>query len=102
MNGYQAGISRFEGMEVKVFGVSTDSPATLSHWSKEMSLTFPLLSDQNHRVSKAYGILMEERGIASRVTFVIDPDGKIAHIEEGNAAVDPTGAETACKRIKGK
>jgi peroxiredoxin len=39
--------------------------------------------------------------LANRVTFVIDKDGKITDIMENQAALDPTGAETACKRLKG-
>ena len=44
--------------------------------------------------------LMAERGIASRATFVIDKQGNIQHIEEGKEAVDPTGALSACRRVK--
>jgi alkyl hydroperoxide reductase subunit AhpC len=51
-------------------------------------------------VSKSYGVLIENMGIANRSTFVIDMDGKITHIEEGRTAIDPTGAETACSRLK--
>jgi peroxiredoxin len=38
--------------------------------------------------------------LANRTTFVIDTDGKIVAIEEGNSAIDPTGAVTACSRLK--
>ncbi len=41
-------------------------------------------------------------GIANRATFVVDMDGKIAEIQEGSAAIDPTGAETACSRLHRK
>jgi alkyl hydroperoxide reductase subunit AhpC len=51
---------------------------------------------------KSYGILMENLGFANRATFVVDVDGKIQHIEEGNTAIDPTGAETACSRLAHK
>jgi hypothetical protein len=44
--------------------------------------------------------VLSERGTANRATFVIDTTGKIQHIEEGSAALDPTGAEAACKRIR--
>jgi alkyl hydroperoxide reductase subunit AhpC len=54
------------------------------------------------KVSASYGVLMPERGIANRTTFVIDTEGKIQHIDEGSAAMDPTGAVTACSRIKKK
>jgi thioredoxin-dependent peroxiredoxin len=82
--------------------VSTDFIATLNHWAKEENVTFPLLSDHDGNTAKAYGVLMPNRRLASRVTFVIDTDGKIAEIIEGNAAMDVTGAQTACTRIRKK
>jgi len=45
---------------------------------------------------------MEDRGIANRATFLIDMEGKIAYIEEGSSAVDVSGADLACSRIKKK
>jgi alkyl hydroperoxide reductase subunit AhpC len=54
------------------------------------------------KVSELYGVLIPQMGIANRVTFVIDKDGKILNIDEGAAALDPTGAETACSRAKHK
>jgi hypothetical protein len=40
--------------------------------------------------------------MANRVTFVVDTRGKIVNIQEDDAAIDPSGAETACRRIKKK
>lgn len=81
--------------------MSTDFIATLSHWAKELGATFTLASDHDRKISPLYGVLLPA-GLANRTTFVIDMDGKIAHIEQGSAAVDPTGAETACSRLKKK
>jgi peroxiredoxin len=68
-----------------------------------VNASFPLLSDFSKReVAKAYGVLIPNLGMANRATFVVDPDGKIVHIEEGNGAIDPTGAETACSRAAHK
>jgi peroxiredoxin len=102
MTGYQAGIKKFEGMETQVFGISTDHPATLAHWAKELNAEFPLLSDDMRKTSADYGVLIPANGLANRSSFVIGLDGKIQHIEEGSAAIDPVGVETACKRIKSK
>jgi peroxiredoxin len=104
MTAYQAGIAKFEETGAVVLGVSTDNLPTLSHWSKEeLKLTFPLASDFSQRkVSEAYGVLNKPVGVANRATFVIDAEGKIQHIEEGSAAVDPTGAATACTRMRKK
>ena len=86
-----------------MLGISTDSRFTLQHWATEhLKTSFPLLSDQMRRVSAAYGVLNEQTGTAARTTFVIGPDGRIEHIEEGSAAIDPTGAATACQRIRKK
>lgn len=85
-----------------MLGISTDFTPTLSHWAKELNLSYPLLSDKKGDVAKLYGVLNADAMIANRTTFVIDPDGKIQHIEEGKEAIDPTGAETACKRIRKK
>lgn len=53
-------------------------------------------------VSKTYGILIENMGIANRATFLVDMDGKIVHIEEGSSAINPEGALMACQRAKKK
>lgn len=57
-------------------------------------LPFTLLADEDHAVAQAYGVWVEKNtfglkrmGIA-RTTFLIDPEGRIAHIF---AKVDPSG-----------
>lgn len=103
MKAYQAGIAKFEGMDAQVFGISTDNVPSLGVFAKQTEASFPLLSDFAKRTTaKAYGILMEDRGIANRATFVVDTEGKIAHIEEGSSAIDVSGADLACSRIKKK
>ena len=84
-----------------MLAISTDNQPTLTHWATEhLKASYPLLSDFMRKVSAQYGVLMPERGMANRATFVIDKEGKIQHIEEGSAAIDPTGAATACGRLK--
>ena len=103
MLGYQANIAKFEGIEAQVYAISTDNVSSLKAFGESVKASFPFLSDFAKReVSAAYGVLMADRGIANRATFVIDKDGKIQHIEEGNGAIDPTGAEAACSRLAHK
>jgi peroxiredoxin Q/BCP len=85
-----------------VLAISTDFIATLSHWSKELNATYPIVSDHGRRLSELYGVLIPFRGLANRTTFIIDMEGKIADIQEGSAAIDPTGAVTSCSRLKKK
>ncbi len=100
MKAYQDGLAKFQEADTEVFGVSVDSIPANAHWAQELGVTFPLLSDFNRKVVADYGILNSERGFANRATFVIDKQGKIQHIEEGKAAIDPAGAATACSRLK--
>jgi peroxiredoxin len=89
-------------METQILGISTDGMWSLKAFVKELGASYPLLSDQMRKVSELYGVLIPQAGVANRATLVIDADGKIVNIEEGRAALDPTGAETACSRIKKK
>jgi peroxiredoxin (alkyl hydroperoxide reductase subunit C) len=101
MTAYQSGIAKFTDANAEVFGISTDNLPTLRHWSEEhLKTSFPLLSDFMRKVSASYGVLNPDNGVANRTTFVIDADGKIQHIDAGGTAIDPTGAATACSRIK--
>jgi peroxiredoxin len=103
MLAYQAGIAKFEGNDTKVFGISTDNTPSQKEFAAKVKASFPLLSDFSKReVAKEYGVLIESAGVANRATFVVDMDGKIAHIEEGTSALDPTGADTACSRLAHK
>jgi peroxiredoxin len=82
--------------------MSTDAAPTLTHWAKELGAEFPLLSDHDRKISALYGVLIPEVGMANRTTFVIDTEGKIAYIEEGNSAIDVSGADLACSRLSHK
>lgn len=84
---------------MQVLAISGDFIATLNHWAKELNAEFPMLSDYKREVMKEYGVLGANY-LANRTTFVIDQTGKIVSIEEGSSAIDPTGAVTACSRLK--
>lgn len=43
-------------------------------------INIPLLADTNHSLSRDYGVLIEEEGVALRGLFIIDPKGVIRHI----------------------
>jgi peroxiredoxin len=102
MKAYQADIAKFEGNDTQVFGVSIDSPYANAEFAKQIGVTFPLLSDIKHTVVKDYGIFNEDGGYGNRATFVIDKDGIIQHIDEGNVAIDITGAADTCNILSHK
>jgi peroxiredoxin Q/BCP len=79
-----------------VLGISLDSQDRNRKFAQETGASFPLLCDTDKQVAKAYGVLSFTRLFANRVTFVIDKEGIIRHIEEGSDAINPSGAFQAC------
>jgi thioredoxin-dependent peroxiredoxin len=63
---------------IKIVGVSQDSEESHKLFRTKHQLPFPLVADTDGSVSKAYGV-GSTFGMSSRVTFLIDRDGKIAH-----------------------
>lgn len=69
-----------------VLGISADAPTTQKKFEEKYGLPYTLLSDTGKKVCEAFGVIKEKNmygrkvmGIA-RTTFVIGPDGRIAHI----------------------
>jgi len=85
-----------------------DSPAANAAFAKQIGITFPLLSDMNHKMLTTYGILktydVQGDGYqwALRANIVIDKDGIIQHIEGGDSAVDPNTAVAICTDLHKK
>ena len=59
---------------------STDSKYSLKAWNGTCDLEgglggvhVPMISDSNHKLSRNYGVLDEEEGVAQRALFIIDP-----------------------------
>jgi peroxiredoxin len=102
MQAYQAGIAKFEGTDTQVFGLSVDSVPTNREFAKQIGVTFPILSDFKRTVVKDYGIFNEDQGFGNRATFVIDKEGIIRHIDQGDAAIDPTSVVEACNILTRK
>ncbi|SPE26191.1 hypothetical protein SBA2_280035 [Acidobacteriia bacterium SbA2] len=83
-------------------GISIDDPEANRKFAESVGATFPVLSDPGKSTAKAYGVLNFTHLFANRVTFVIDKDGVIQHIEKGSDAIDPTGACGACSSLQHK
>ena len=72
-----------------ILGVSTQDAASHQKFTAKYKLNFPLLADTDGAVGRAYGTiggaglmakLKSAAGMADRVTFVIDENGRIAHV----------------------
>lgn len=67
---------------------------------EQLGVDFPILSDRKLDVSKAYGVLNAEAGVARRTTFVVDRAGIVRHIDQDRGAMDPAGALGMCRLLK--
>jgi thioredoxin-dependent peroxiredoxin len=65
---------------VRVYGVSLDGPESHRKFREKHNLNFPLLTDEDGRAAEALGVLRDNRQVANRVTFLLEPDGKIARV----------------------
>jgi len=79
-------LSQFEEKNAQVIGVSVDSHFT--HWAWKNTprdqggigpINYPLVSDLNKSISRDFGVLLEDQGIALRGLFLIDKEGVIRH-----------------------
>jgi peroxiredoxin len=103
MAAYQLNLSKFEGADTQVFGISMDNTFSNKEFAKSLNVTFKILSDFSTRqAAKDYGVLNEKLGMANRTTFVINKEGKIEYIEEGSAAIDVANTAAACDRLAHK
>jgi peroxiredoxin (alkyl hydroperoxide reductase subunit C) len=82
IRGFNSKINEIRELGADVLGVSIDSVHSHRAWIKTSreqgglgGLNYPLASDITKQVSRDYGILIEEEGIALRGLFIIDPDG---------------------------
>jgi peroxiredoxin Q/BCP len=85
---------RFAGKNAQVLGVSMDDLDTQKRFAQSLSLPFPLLADPSGATAEAYGV--KKGTYADRVTFVIDPEGKVLTVVSGKDALDPTPVLDAC------
>lgn len=79
-------LSVYESLNAQVIAISVDSLFSLEQFKTSQSYNFPLLSDFNKEVSRAYGSLYEDfvlgmKGVSKRSAFVISPDGIIKYAE---------------------
>ena len=91
----------FEGIGAEFIGISTDSVYSHRAWLQTprdkggvKGLKYPLASDATKQVARDYGVLIEDKGIALRGLFVIDPEGilryKVIHDLNVGRSADET------------
>lgn len=71
----------FKKLNAQVVGASTDSKNSHKAWfEKDLpEVKYPVIADTTHVLSKLFGVLKPDEGIAYRGTFIIDPEGVLKY-----------------------
>jgi len=72
----------FQQSGVEVVGVSVDSTETQAAFAQKCGSRFPMVGDPTKEIARKYGVL-GFLGVAKRVTFLVDPHGRIQDVVEG-------------------
>ena len=80
----------FDDLDAQVYGISVDLPFAQNVGIEQHDLGFPMLSDWNHDVIHAYGVVQDDMydviEVARRSVFVIDSEGTVRYkwLREGD------------------
>ncbi len=81
----QNNYDEFKKINCEIYSVSTDThyvhKAWHDHSERVSKLTYPMLADPTHILSKNFDVYIESDGIAERGTFVVNPEGRIVAYE---------------------
>ncbi len=81
----------FADRDAVVYGISTDSEFVHLAWRQQhpdlKTLPIPMLADIKRELSAALGILDRNEGVATRATFIVDPDGVIRFVSVNDLSV---------------
>jgi thioredoxin-dependent peroxiredoxin len=77
---FRDAFDKYKRAGVVIFGVSRDSEASHVQFRKKHKLPFPLVADESGEVQRAYGVPSKFEKLAARVTFLVDPQGKIVRV----------------------
>jgi len=77
---------QFAGRGVEILPISVDATPSLKEFKNKLQMKTELLSDFRRDVSRAYGVLNEERFYSNRAYFLIDKSGRIkwSYVERNN------------------
>ncbi len=93
----------FRRLGVEIYSVSTDTHFTHKAWHDTSDtikkIEYPMVGDPTGTITRNFGVMIEEKGLAERGTFVIDPSGKIQIIEI-NAGGIGRSAEELLRKVK--
>jgi peroxiredoxin len=77
---------QFAGKGVEILPISVDATPSLKEFKNKLQMKTELLSDFRRDVSRAYGVLNEEKFYSNRAYFLIDQSGRVkwSYVERSN------------------
>lgn len=96
IQGFNKHLEQFKKLGADILACSTDSVYSHKAWvEKDLGkVQFPILGDTGHKVARTFNVLLEEKGIALRGTFIIDPDGVLKSAVVNDLSVGRSVDET--------
>jgi peroxiredoxin 2/4 len=95
VTGFSKAAKEFAAEGAEILGVSVDSLESHRSWADELGgVAYPLLSDEEKQLSRAYGILDEKEGVSLRATFIINPAGEVNYVVISHVNVGRSVEET--------
>lgn len=92
---------QLQEMGVEVYSVSTDTHFTHKAWHDTSDtigkITYPMIGDPTGRITRSFGVMIEEEGLALRGTFVMNPEGEIKVIETHDLGIGRSAKELVRK-----
>ena len=80
--GFAERYDAFQKSGFEVIGVSVDTAETQGAFAEKCGSRFPMVGDHSKEIARAYGVL-GFLGVAKRVTFLIDGEGRVREVVEG-------------------
>ncbi len=84
MEGHERNLYLYDRFNARVAGVSRDDLTILKHWTQELELTFPLLSNVSSYLGLALGTQPHGAPVFARRTVIIDKWGVIRYVQDGS------------------
>ncbi len=88
---------KFKSLNTEILSVSTDTEFVHKAWHDESEtikkVQFPMVADPTGRISRDYGVYIEDEGLALRGTFIIDPDGVLKAYEVHDNSIGRSAQE---------
>ena len=92
IKGFQSLLGDFGDEGTAIIGVSTDSFYSHKNWFADrktfpQDVTHPVIADTNHAVSRAFGVLKDDQGVAYRATVIVDDKGIVRSVSMNDLSV---------------